>query len=66
MQSPSPNRFTVTIGCDKSFTTCRDTFANGDNFRGFPHIPGPDFITIYPNSDDPGGSGGVPWREVFQ
>ena len=58
--------FTVTIGCDKTFATCRDTFANSGNFRGFPHIPGPDYITIYPNSDDPGGGGDVPWQEIFQ
>jgi uncharacterized phage protein (TIGR02218 family) len=36
--------FTVTPGCDKSFATCRTKFANGINFRGFPHIPGNDFI----------------------
>lgn len=36
--------FTVTSGCDKSFATCRAKFGNGINFRGFPHIPGNDFI----------------------
>lgn len=36
--------FTVTPGCDKSFATCRAKFANAANFRGFPHIPGNDFI----------------------
>jgi len=36
--------FTVTPGCDKSFATCRGKFGNGINFRGFPHIPGNDFI----------------------
>lgn len=36
--------FSVTPGCDKSFATCRVKFANGANFRGFPHIPGNDFI----------------------
>jgi uncharacterized phage protein (TIGR02218 family) len=36
--------FTVTPGCDKSFSTCRAKFSNGINFRGFPHIPGNDFI----------------------
>ncbi|SJZ64925.1 DUF2163 domain-containing protein [Consotaella salsifontis] len=29
-------------GCDRSFSTCRDRFANSLNFRGFPHIPGTD------------------------
>jgi uncharacterized phage protein (TIGR02218 family) len=36
--------FTVTAGCDKRFETCRDRFVNGVNFRGFPHIPGNDFV----------------------
>ena len=40
--------FTVTAGCDKRFATCRDKFANVVNFRGFPHIPGNDFIVSYP------------------
>lgn len=29
-------------GCDKTFATCRARFANGLNFRGFPHLPGND------------------------
>ncbi len=40
--------FTVTAGCDKRFATCRDRFANTVNFRGFPHIPGNDFIVSVP------------------
>lgn len=36
--------FTVSPGCDKSFATCQAKFGNGINFRGFPHIPGNDFI----------------------
>lgn len=36
--------FTVTAGCDKSFATCRDRFANTLNFRGFPHMPGNDAV----------------------
>lgn len=35
---------TLTAGCDKRFATCRDRFANAANFRGFPHMPGNDFI----------------------
>ncbi len=38
---------TVTVGCDKAFPTCRDRFANGLNFRGFPHMPGSDFAYSY-------------------
>lgn len=40
--------FVVTAGCDKTLATCRDRFANVDNFRGFPHMPGNDFIMSYP------------------
>jgi uncharacterized phage protein (TIGR02218 family) len=40
--------FTVTAGCDKRFATCRDRFLNHVNFRGFPAIPGNDFVISYP------------------
>jgi uncharacterized phage protein (TIGR02218 family) len=35
-------------GCDKRSSTCSDRFGNLLNFRGFPTIPGEDFLTIYP------------------
>ncbi len=50
--------FTVTAGCDKQFATCRDVFGNTVNFRGFPHIPGNDFVISYPISGMPGNDGG--------
>lgn len=50
--------FTVTAGCDKRYATCRDRFGNGVNFRGFPQIPGNDFITSYPTQGEPGNTGG--------
>ena len=37
--------FIVAAGCDKHIGTCRAKFANAVNFRGFPHMPGNDFIT---------------------
>ncbi len=37
-------------GCDKRSTTCRQKFNNFMNFRGFPHIPGEDWMTSYPTS----------------
>ena len=37
--------FTVTAGCDKRLETCRARFANAVNFRGFPHMPGNDYVT---------------------
>lgn len=44
--------FRVTAGCDKRFETCRARFANHANFRGFPHMPGNDWITAYPASGE--------------
>lgn len=50
--------FTLTAGCDKQFTTCRDRFGNSVNFRGFPQIPGNDFVIAGPDSSavNDGGS----------
>lgn len=39
--------FIVTAGCDKRLGTCRAKFANAVNFRGFPHMPGNDFVTMF-------------------
>ena len=49
--------FIVTAGCDKSFATCHGRFANVMNFRGFPHIPGNDFVMTYPVQGEPGHDG---------
>lgn len=48
----------LTAGCDKSFASCTQKFANGDNFRGFPFMPGDDFALSYPNSEDGDLDGG--------
>jgi len=42
------DRLTLAPGCDKRFETCRDRFGNAVNFRGFPHIPGNDFLVASP------------------
>lgn len=42
----------VTAGCDKTFPTCQARFANTDNFRGFPHMPGNDRVTAYPREGE--------------
>jgi uncharacterized phage protein (TIGR02218 family) len=49
--------FTVTAGCDKTFATCRKRFVNHDNFRGFPHMPGNDWLArpARPAGDNDGG-----------
>jgi uncharacterized phage protein (TIGR02218 family) len=45
-------------GCDKRAKTCRFKFNNFLNFRGFPDIPGEDWLTSYPVSSkvNDGGS----------
>ncbi len=35
-------------GCDKRPETCAQKFDNFLNFRGFPHIPGEDWLSAYP------------------
>jgi uncharacterized phage protein (TIGR02218 family) len=37
----------LVAGCDKSFETCKAKFANGLNFRGFPHLPSADRVFSY-------------------
>ncbi len=51
--------FGVTAGCDKRIGTCRERFDNVINFRGFPHIPGNDFVTRYAVAGEPGNRGEV-------
>ncbi len=43
--------FDITVGCDKGFATCREKFANGINFQGFPHLPGNDAAYAYAKED---------------
>lgn len=38
----------LVAGCDRRFDTCRVKFSNGLNFRGFPHVPGDDWIVATP------------------
>lgn len=40
----------LTVGCDRTAATCKAKFANFVNFRGFPHIPGEDWLASYPTS----------------
>jgi uncharacterized phage protein (TIGR02218 family) len=50
--------FRVTAGCDKTHGMCRRKFSNVANFRGFPHMPGNDFIIRMPQQGEPGLDGG--------
>ena len=49
--------FTIRAGCDKQFATCKTKFANAVNFRGFPHIPGNDFVIENAKAGDPENDG---------
>ncbi len=42
----------VTVGCDRRFATCKARFGNEVNFRGFPHIPGSDYVLRHPRQGD--------------
>lgn len=48
----------MVAGCDKQAATCQTKFGNFLNFRGFPHIPGEDWMMSYPVSSqvNDGGS----------
>lgn len=52
----------LTAGCDKRAATCRLKFGNLLNFRGFPFLPGEDWLTAYPRGGATGASpsGGTP------
>ncbi|MEM7614564.1 MAG: DUF2163 domain-containing protein [Pseudomonadota bacterium] len=58
------DRFKLTAGCDKRLETCRAKFANAINFRGFPHMPGEDWVTAYPRSGDVHDGASNYWQEV--
>ena len=39
----------IEAGCDKRPETCRGKFDNFRNYRGFPHIPGEDWLMAHPS-----------------
>lgn len=53
LQQPLPfgvaagDTYSLVKGCDKTFATCKNTFNNAVNFRGFPHMPGMDKVMQY-------------------
>ncbi|MCF7700335.1 DUF2163 domain-containing protein [Loktanella sp. M215] len=51
------DRVKLIAGCDKRAETCRLKFANLVNFRGFPDMPGDDWMISVPRSDDAGNGG---------
>ncbi len=46
------DRFRIAAGCDKQAETCRGKFGNFLNFRGFPDIPGDDWVAAYPRNGE--------------
>lgn len=56
-ESGAGDEFSITAGCAKTFSQCKEKFANQLNFRGFPHIPGNDFTfgAAYPDAQMDGG-----------
>jgi uncharacterized phage protein (TIGR02218 family) len=46
-------------GCDKRASTCKAKFGNFVNFRGFPHLPGEDWVTAYPVSANANTGGSI-------
>ncbi|MEM9812176.1 MAG: DUF2163 domain-containing protein [Pseudomonadota bacterium] len=51
----------LTAGCDKRGETCRLKFNNFLNFRGFPHMPGEDWVTAYPRAGEVNEGGTQSW-----
>lgn len=49
----------ITAGCNRRAETCRAKFANFLNFRGFPHIPGEDWVMAYPSSEETNDDGSL-------
>lgn len=47
----------LAAGCDKRAETCRTRFYNLMNFRGFPTIPGEDWLMAYPTDRTPNDGG---------
>jgi uncharacterized phage protein (TIGR02218 family) len=49
--------FTIVAGCDRTFPTCQEKFANIANFRGFPHMVGDDFALWTAKKDEKNDGG---------
>lgn len=51
------DRVLLVAGCDKLPQTCKAKFGNFINFRGFPSIPGEDWLMAYPSDRLPNDGG---------
>ncbi|WP_132254819.1 DUF2163 domain-containing protein [Methylobacterium segetis] len=52
--------FTLIPGCDKRLATCAGRYRNAPNFRGFPHLPGNDFVLRQAGGQGTGQAAGPP------
>ncbi len=53
------DRVRLKAGCDKRAETCKAKFGNFARFRGFPHIPGEDWLMAVPKSGGSNGGGSL-------
>ena len=52
-------RVKLVAGCDRRLETCRKKFDNVLNYRGFPDLPGMDWITVAPRVQGTDGKGSL-------
>lgn len=57
------DQIALIAGCNRSGQTCREKFDNFRNFRGFPHLPGDDWITTYPAQGEDHSGGAMMWGD---
>jgi len=59
-QGPEPgDSIALIAGCDRRAETCREKFNNMLNFRGFPDLPGEDWLTRFPSPGQPNDGGSL-------
>ena len=51
------DRLRLEAGCDRRAEICQSKFSNFNKFRGFPHIPGEDWLFSYPTDSGPNDGG---------
>ncbi len=57
LEQTYPITANISAGCDKGWGTCQAKFQNATNFRGFPHMPGNDFILKGPEPQSAANNG---------
>ncbi|AEV36979.1 Phage conserved hypothetical protein [Pseudovibrio sp. FO-BEG1] len=57
LEQTYPITANISAGCDKGWGTCQAKFQNANSFRGFPHMPGNDFILKGPETQSAANNG---------